>query len=105
MNDMSPTEGHKAAGARSRGVSQDVPGVENARRVSPVEGELFIPLLENEPPRLSPSEFRQMLMSAVMSGGSDITIQSDQQPRVEIGTTLHRGMRRPLDGKSRSWRS
>jgi defect-in-organelle-trafficking protein DotB len=69
--------------------------VERARKV-PVEvgaGEAF--MLEQDPPRISLEDFRALLMSCVMSGASDITIQSDQQPRAEIHGLLYRATRRP----------
>lgn len=78
--------------SRQRKVS---PGVERARKV-PVEvgaGEAF--MLEQDPPRISLEDFRALLMSCVMSGASDITIQSDQQPRAEIHGLLYRATRRP----------
>jgi defect-in-organelle-trafficking protein DotB len=71
------------------------PGVERARK-APVEvgaGEAF--MLHEDPPRISIEDFRSLLMSCVMSGASDITIQSDQQPRAEIHGLLYRTTRRP----------
>jgi defect-in-organelle-trafficking protein DotB len=52
-------------------------------------------MLEEEPPRISLEDFRALLMSCVMSGASDVTIQSDQQPRAEIHGVLYRATRRP----------
>jgi len=78
--------------SRQRKVS---PGVERARK-APVEvgaGEAF--MLHEDPPRISIEDFRSLLMSCVMSGASDITIQSDQQPRAEIHGLLYRTTRRP----------
>lgn len=78
--------------ARTRRVS---PGVESARKV-PIRigsGEAF--MLEQDPPRISLEDFRALLMSCVLSGASDITIQSDQQPRAEIHGLLYRTTRRP----------
>lgn len=78
--------------SRQRKVS---PGLERARKV-PVEvgsGEAF--MLAEEPPRISLEDFRALLMSCVMSGASDVTIQSDQQPRAEIHGILYRATRRP----------
>ena len=78
--------------SRQRKVS---PGLERARKV-PVEvgsGEAF--MLVEEPPRISLEDFRALLMSCVMSGASDVTIQSDQQPRAEIHGILYRATRRP----------
>lgn len=86
---MDPTE---PRGARQRKVS---PGVERARRV-PIDvgsGQAF--MLEEDPPRISLEDFRALLMSCVMSGASDVTIQSDQQPRAEIHGRLYRATRRP----------
>lgn len=72
------------------------PGVEKAQKVDLDLESLSIRLLPQEPQRISVEEFRQMLMTAVMSGASDITFQSDQQPRPEINGILYRGMSRPL---------
>lgn len=72
------------------------PGVEKARKEETDLASLSIPLLRSEPQRISADDFREMLMTAVMSGASDITFQSDQQPRPEINGILYRGMSRPL---------
>lgn len=72
------------------------PGVEKSKKVSFDRENFRISLLDDEPQRLSVEEFREMLMTAVMSGASDITLQSDQQPRPEINGVLYRGMKRPL---------
>jgi defect in organelle trafficking protein DotB len=78
--------------ARTRRVSA---GVEIARKVPIVigAGEAF--MLEQDPPRISMEDFRTLLMSCVLSGASDVTIQSDQQPRAEIHGLLYRTTRRP----------
>lgn len=52
-------------------------------------------MLDQDPPRISLEDFRSLLMSCVLSGASDITIQSDQQPRAEIHGLLYRTTRRP----------
>lgn len=72
------------------------PGVENAAAAAIDREALTIHALPNEPQRLIVEDFRQLLMSCVMSGASDITIQTDQQPRAEIHGILYRAMRRPL---------
>lgn len=71
------------------------PGVDQARKVPvlPGSGEAF--MLDQDPPRISMEDFRALLMSCVMSGASDVTIQSDQQPRAEIHGLLYRTTRRP----------
>ncbi|MCE6959682.1 Flp pilus assembly complex ATPase component TadA [Cereibacter sphaeroides] len=72
------------------------PGVERAA-ARPLDRESLTALmLPEEPQRLSAEDFRQLLMSCVMSGATDITVQSDQQPRAEIHNVLYRAMRRPL---------
>lgn len=82
---------------RRRRVSRKMsPGVEKATRVAPDLETLSVRLLPEEPQRISMDEFRQMLMTAVLSGASDITFQTDQQPRPEINGILYRGMSRPL---------
>lgn len=48
-----------------------------------------------EPSRITVEDFRELLMSCVLSGSSDITIQSDQQPRAEIHGKLYRATRKP----------
>lgn len=52
-------------------------------------------LLRDEPTRIGMDEFRQLVRAAVENNVSDITIQSDQQPRVEIHGVLYRATRRP----------
>lgn len=86
-NDKSP---RNTAGRRMS------PGVEKSKKVEFDREALRIGLLDNEPQRLTTEEFRELLMTAVMSGASDITLQSDQQPRPEINGVLYRGMNRPL---------
>lgn len=78
--------------SKSRRVS---PGVENAREIAFEVGSGEAYMLEQDPPRISAEDFRAILMSCVMSGSSDITIQSDQQPRAEIHGLLYRVTRRP----------
>jgi defect-in-organelle-trafficking protein DotB len=87
------TETSKRGTLASRKMS---PGVELAAAVKPDVENYFIPLLPEEPQRLTERDFRQLLMSAVMSGASEMTIQTDQQPRPEIHGVLYRGMMRPL---------
>jgi len=74
---------------------RQTPGVERARRVEPDKDSSFLLLLASESSRLTIEDFRGFVMSAVMSGASDITIQSDQQPRVEVHGRLYKGTRRP----------
>ena len=78
--------------ARTRRVSA---GVETARKVPIVIGAGEAYMLEQDPPRISMEDFRTLLMSCVLSGASDVTIQSDQQPRAEIHGLLYRTTRRP----------
>lgn len=78
--------------ARTRRVSA---GVEIARKVPIVIGAGEAYMLEQDPPRISMEDFRTLLMSCVLSGASDVTIQSDQQPRAEIHGLLYRTTRRP----------
>ncbi len=49
----------------------------------------------NEPSRIAIADFKRILMSCVLSGASDVTFQSDQQPRAEISGQLFRVGRRP----------
>ena len=88
-----------APGASSRGTLASrkmSPGVELSTKVDMDINTLSTQLLPVEPSRLTERDFRQMLMTAVMSGATDITFQSDQQPRPEIYGILYRGMKRPL---------
>ena len=43
-----------------------------------------------EPTRFTPGHLRQLLLSASSAGASDITIQTDSQPRIEIDGQLYR---------------
>ena len=72
------------------------PGVDLARAVTPDREALIAKMLPVEPPRISMDEFRQMLMSAVLTGASDVTFQSDQSPRAEIHGILYCATQRPL---------
>lgn len=79
--------------AISRKVS---PGVENSRLLEFDRETLTAPALVVEPQRINMDQFRELLMSTVMSGSSDLTIQSDQQIRAEIHGVLYRVTRRPM---------
>lgn len=70
-------------------------GIERSRAVTPDRTRLEAFMLEEDPPRITNDDFRCILMSAVMSGASDMTIQSDQQPRAEINGVNYRATRRP----------
>lgn len=71
-------------------------GVELARAFPIPEGKpAFVPAIPDESPRITIEEFRRILMSCVMTGASDITIQSDQQVRAMILGRLYRVTRRP----------
>lgn len=78
--------------ATSRRVSK---GVENSRMVEVNRADLECFVLREEPSRISSEDFREFLMSCVMSGATDVTIQSDQQPRAEIHGLLYRATRKP----------
>lgn len=82
----------EASRSGSRRVS---PGVEQAREIDIDVGSGEAYMLEKDPPRINAEDFRTILMSCVMSGASDVTIQSDQQPRAEIHGILYRVTRRP----------
>lgn len=87
MDDVSPK-----LTAASRRISK---GVENSRAVEVDLPSLECFVLKDEPSRISDVDFREFLMSCVMSGASDVTIQSDQQPRAEIHGVLYRATRKP----------
>lgn len=82
----------KASSVTSRRVSK---GVEKSRAfpVDIANREAF--MLEEEPSRISVEDFRQFLMSCVLSGASDVTVQSDMQPRAEIHGIHYRATRKP----------
>ncbi|MCW3782587.1 type IV pilus twitching motility protein PilT [Defluviimonas salinarum] len=90
---MAPESQKPVSAALSRKMS---PGVERARAAELDRDTLAAFMLEAEPQRISMDEFRQILMSAVLTGASDVTFQTDQQPRAEIHGILYRAMRRPL---------
>ena len=71
-------------------------GVETARAIK-VDREAYTAfMLDAEASRLSVEDFRHLLMSAVLSGASDVTFQPDQPPRAEIHGVLYRAMRKAL---------
>lgn len=70
------------------------PGVENAAARMPEPGTQEVPMLNQERSRISLEDFRELLMSCVLSGASDVTIQSDQQPRAEIHGVHYRVTKR-----------
>ncbi len=70
-------------------------GVGNSRTVEADRSRLEAFMLRDEPPRITDDDFREFLMSCVMSGASDVTIQSDQQPRAEIHGLWYRATRKP----------
>lgn len=72
------------------------PGVERAKKAEPDRSTRMIACLDHEPMRLDEMDFRCLLMSCVLSGASDITFQSDAQPRADIHGELYRATRRPL---------
>lgn len=72
------------------------PGVERARKAQPDREDFTLKALEHEPMRFNDQDFRALLMSCVISGASDVTFQSDAQPRAEIHGVLYRATKRPL---------
>ena len=68
-------------------------GVMRSRRVEVDRESLECIVLAEEPNRVFGEVFSEFLMSCVKSGASDITIQSDQQPRVEIHGVLYKATR------------
>jgi defect-in-organelle-trafficking protein DotB len=85
-------EGGRKLSAASRRVSK---GVENSRSVEVDRASLTCFVLREEPSRITDEDFREFLMSCVMSGSSDVTVQSDQQPRAEIHGVIYRATRKP----------
>jgi defect-in-organelle-trafficking protein DotB len=78
--------------ATSRRISK---GIENSRVVEVDTQKLEAFMFREEPSRITDEDFREFLMSCVMSGASDVTVQSDQQPRAEIHGVLYRATRKP----------
>lgn len=74
---------------------RSTPGVERARQFAVDPSLMTIRALGQESNRLSIEEFRQILVSCVLSGASDVTVQTDQQPRAEIHGILYRATERP----------
>lgn len=72
------------------------PGVERARKAQPDKETYTLKALEEEPMRFNEQDFRALLMSCVLSGATDITFQSDAQPRAEAHGVLYRATRRAL---------
>ncbi len=64
------------------------PGAQNARKVEPDREARTIHVLADETKRITDETFREMLMSCVLSGASDITIQGEQRVRAEIDGEL-----------------
>lgn len=89
---MNVAGGGRAGPMASRRVSG---GVANSRAIAPDRNNLEAFMLREEPPSLSENDFREFLMSCAISGASDVTIQSDQQPRAEIYGLNYRAARRP----------
>lgn len=81
----------RTAQSVSRRVSR---GVANGRAIEPDRNRLEAFMLREEPASLSEDDFREFLMSCALSGASDVTIQSDQQPRAEIDGVNYRAARR-----------
>lgn len=71
-------------------------GVERARKVEIDRKVSTAPMLAIEPSRLNEEDFRALLMSCVMSGSSDITLQTDNFVRADIAGQLFKVTRRPL---------
>lgn len=76
----------------SEGSRRISPGIEKARKAHLDQESLVAYMMtrEEEPPRINEDDFRMILMSCVLSGASDVTIQTDQQPRAEINGVLYR---------------
>lgn len=83
-------------GPKSTAISRRISkGIENSVAFKPIRADLTCFVIPQEPARISNEDFRGFLMSCVLSGASDVTIQSDQQPRAEIHGVLYRATRKP----------
>ena len=69
-------------------------GLDKSRAVEVNQDTLECFVLAEEPSRITDDDFREFLMSCVLSGASDVTIQSDQQPRAEIHGVIYRATRK-----------
>ncbi len=59
----------------------------------------FCPVLKSEPPRFDSGEedkFDHLIVGAALRGASDVTIQSETRPRIQIHGRQYFGMKRPL---------
>ena len=70
-------------------------GVRNSRKVDVDRDAFECLVLAKEPDSIFGEVFPEFLMSCVKSGASDITLQSDQQPRVEIQGVWYKATRNP----------
>jgi len=73
-----------------------LPGVARARPIDLVPGALIQPCFEAEPDRLTVEEFRTLLLSCVLTGASDVTLQTGRRARAEVDGQLHVVTRRAL---------
>lgn len=72
------------------------PGVEEARKIEIDRGQVFQKVFDEEPARVNAAELRTLLLSCVLSGASDITVQTDRHVRAEIHGRLYLMTKRPL---------
>lgn len=79
-----------------QGFRRALPGVEMARCFRLDGGSAVQPGFAEEPPRVNPEDFRALLLSCVMTGASDVTVQTGRQVRAEIEGRLHVVTRRAL---------
>ena len=65
-------------------------------RPPPAAGRMFWPALESEPSSYDAAFLGQMAMNCVAAGASDLTLQTDQPARCQIGPVRLRVSRRPF---------
>ena len=92
MNDQTRQVEGPARKLLSEGSRRISSGIEKARKADLDRENLVAYMLprEEEPPRINEDDFRRILMSCVLTGASDVTLQTDQQPRAEINGVLYR---------------
>ncbi len=73
-----------------------LPGVALARKITLDPGQLIQPCFDAEPARITAEEFRTLLLSCVLTGASDVTLQTGRRARAEIDGQLHIVTRRSL---------
>ena len=94
--DEAPEEAPVQEAAEGQGFRRALPGVEGARRFHLDDAAGVQAGFDEEPSRVNAEDFRALLLSCVMTGASDVTVQTGRQVRAEIEGRLHVVTRRAL---------